>query len=668
MRCCRAVYRFRIMENLWNDNEAKAFLSDPLSMRVYTSRLLGRNPALVLHGGGNTSVKAKATNAFGRTEDILYVKGSGWDLGTIEAEGFAPVRLDVLLEMAQLERLSDSDMVNLQRGAMIDPNAPNPSVEAILHAFIPFTFVDHTHADSVVLITNTKRGEDGIREIYGDRVLVVPYVMPGFLLAKAIYSMTRDIDWKSLDGMVLMNHGVFTFDDDARTSYDRMIDLVSRAEGYLEEHTQQNGNRSRNAALDVDAVAVAGLRKAVSEVRGAPMLASIDTTRESIDAASVVAGTEHLGPLTPDHVIRTKRLPLIVGDTPEKDVAAFVAEYDAYFERNRSGDLQRLDAAPRWGVWPGRGTLVFGRNAKELRIVRDIISHTTDAITMANGLDGWTPLGEKDIFNVEYWELEQAKLKKQGAPAALTGKVAIVTGAASGIGRACVETLRAAGAAVTALDIDKRIEDAFEDKGILPVVCDANDTRAVAAAAKDTVHHFGGVDIVVSGVGIFPESQTIAHGSADNWDRAIATNLTSHKDLLQICTPYLVHGIDPAVVFVGSKNVRAPGRGAAAYSVSKAGLTQLARVAALELGENGIRVNVVHPNNVFDTALWTDDVLKERAKHYGVSVEEYRKNNLLGVEVSAQDVAAMVLAMVGPAFAKTTGAQVPVDGGNDRVV
>lgn len=668
MSCCHTVYRFRIMENLWNDNEAKAFLSDPLSTRVYTSRLLGRDPALVLHGGGNTSVKAKTTNAFGRTEDILYVKGSGWDLATIEAEGFAPVRLEVLLDMAQLERLSDSDMVKLQRSAMIDPAAPNPSVEAILHAFIPFTFVDHTHADSVVLITNTKRGEDGIREIYGDRVLIVPYVMPGFILAKTVYNMTRNIDWKSLDGMVLMNHGVFTFDDDARTSYDRMIDLVSRAEDYLEKHTQRNRNRIRNGVLDVDAVAIAGLRKAVSDVRGAPMLASIDTTPESVDAASVVAGTERLGPLTPDHVIRTKRLPLIVGDIPEKDVATFVAEYDAYFERNRSGDLRRLDAAPRWGVWPGRGTLVFGRNAKELKILHDIIGHTTDAIATANGLDGWTPLGEKDIFDVEYWELEQAKLKKQGAPAALTGKVAIVTGAASGIGRACVEILHAAGAAVTALDIDKRIEDAFDDEGILPVVCDANDTRAVEAAVKNTVNHFGGVDIVVSGVGIFPESQTIADGSADNWDRALATNLTSHKDLLQICTPYLMHGIDPAVVFIGSKNVPAPGRGAAAYSVSKAGLTQLARVAALELGENGIRVNVVHPNNVFDTALWTDDVLEERAKHYGVSVEEYRKNNLLGVEVSAQDVAAMVLAMVGPAFAKTTGAQVPVDGGNDRVV
>jgi len=654
------------MQNLWKDNEAKAFLNDPLAMRVYTSRLLGHDPALVLHGGGNTSVKAKATNIFGRTEDILYVKGSGWDLATIEAEGFAPVRLEVLLEMAQLDTLSDSDMVNLQRGAMTNPNAPNPSVEAILHAFIPFTFVDHTHADSVVLITNTKRGKERIHEIYGNRILIVPYVMPGFILAKTIYDMTRDIDWKSLDGMILMNHGVFTFDDDARTSYDRMIDIVSRAENYLEEHTRNK--RSSNDAGKVDTIALAGLRKSLSDVRGTPMLASIDTRAESVGAASVVAETVPLGPLTPDHVIRTKRVPLIVGDSPEKDVAAFVTEYDAYFERNRSGGLQRLDAAPRWGVWPGGGTLVFGGSARELGIIRDIIGHTTAAIATANDLDGWTPLGEKDIFDVEYWELEQAKLSKQGAPAALTGKIAIVTGAASGIGRACVDSLHAAGAAVTAIDIDEQVHETFNEAGIFPIVCDVNDTQKVEAAVNDTVQRFGGVDIVVSGAGIFPASETIAADNTDNWDRALATNLTSHKELLRICVPYLKHGIDPAVAFVGSKNVPAPGRGASAYSVSKAGLTQLARVAALELGENGIRVNVVHPNNVFDTALWTDEVLEKRAKHYGITVEEYKKNNLLGTEVSSKDVAAMVVAMVGSTFARTTGAQVPVDGGNDRVV
>jgi rhamnose utilization protein RhaD (predicted bifunctional aldolase and dehydrogenase) len=233
------------MESLFDTTEAAAIADDPLAMRVYTSRLLGREPALVMHGGGNTSVKMMIENFFGEPEEVLAIKGSGWDLATIEAEGFAPVKLDVLQRLAAVAKLTDTEMVCVQRSAMTNPNAPNPSVEAILHAIIPSTFVDHTHADAAVAITNTADGEARVREIYGDRVLIVPYVMPGFILARTVYEMTRDTDWSKLDGMILLNHGVFSFADDARTSYELMIKLVSEAEAYLE----------RNGALNAPAIA-----------------------------------------------------------------------------------------------------------------------------------------------------------------------------------------------------------------------------------------------------------------------------------------------------------------------------------------------------------------------------------------------------------------------------
>lgn len=306
------------MKSLWDDNIASEFTDSPLDMRVYTSRLLGRESSLVLHGGGNTSVKASTTNLFGETEELLYVKGSGWDLATIEAEGFAPVRLDVLQKMAELETLSDSEMVSVQRSAMTNPSAPNPSVEAILHAIIPFDFVDHTHADAVVTISNTADGEARIREIYGARILIVPYVMPGFVLAKTIRALTRDINWAELDGIILLNHGVFTFSDSVRESYEKMINLVSSAEDYLEKNASRDVTVNVSDKLETDLLKLAALRQAVSRAKASPMLAILNSSEKARAFSNTpdVASISTRGPLTPDHVIRTKRTAMQVDDSP----------------------------------------------------------------------------------------------------------------------------------------------------------------------------------------------------------------------------------------------------------------------------------------------------------------------------------------------------------------
>ncbi len=660
------------MRSRWSEAEAARFAGDPLALRVYTSRLLGSDPSLVLHGGGNTSVKATAPDIFGDEEEVLYVKGSGWDLATIEAPGFAPVRLDALRRMATLEDLSDSAMVTAQRAALTDPYAPNPSVEAILHAIIPFRFVDHSHADAVVALTNTPDGEALVRDLYGPQMLIVPYVMPGFILARKIYEMTLDTDWDALSGMILLNHGVFTFDDDARKSYERHIEIVTAAEGYIGtrvEDMEKGGEGHSDGSVRLQELA--RLRKAVSEARGQATLASLDDSAP-VREFSVLSGASEMatrGLLTPDHVIRTKRVPLVVsGEGAEKDAADYASAYCDYFARHTDGSLARLDAAPRWALWPGQGSVVFGASPKEIGVIDDIKRHTLRAIGWAEALGGWQPLGEEEIFAIEYWELEQAKLKSAGEPPPLQGKIALVTGGASGIGKACVEAFLGLGAVVAALDINPAVSDLFDGQNVLGICCDIADDESLGEAVETLVRHWGGLDIVVCNAGVFPASQSLAEMDSGNWDRSIRVNLTSQQRLLQACVPFLEMGCDPAVVIIGSKNAPAPGPGAGAYSVAKAGLTQLARVAALELAEAGIRVNVLHPNAVFDTALWSEQLLQDRAASYGISVEEYKANNLLGVEITSADVAEMACALAGRLFFKTTGAQIPIDGGNERVI
>lgn len=659
------------MRSRWQDSEAKLHVGD-LAQRVYTSRLLGADPSLVLHGGGNTSVKSTVESLFGEREEVLFVKGSGWDLATIEEAGFAPVRMKALLALAAMEGLSDAVIVREQRAAMVDPSAPDPSVEAILHAVIPFQFVDHTHADAVVALTNTEDGEGRVRDVFGERALVVPYVMPGFTLARYVYERTREMsrdDWERYDGMVLLNHGVFTWGDDARTAYERMIAFTAKALSHLE----RKGAFAAVALASVEpppALELALIRQQVSRLAGKPMLARLDCGAEAAgfarrdDCFDIGAR----GPLTPDHVIRTKLVPVALEGDHAAAIAGYGTAYRSYFEEHDDGSLTMLDPAPRWAIWRGVGTVAFGESAKAAQIAGDIVEHTLQAIQWAEALGGWRALGSKELFAVEYWELEQAKLRRGGARKSLQGKVALVTGAASGIGRACARALHASGAAVVGLDLAPVIEGMLAGPEQLGLVCDVTDTGALSRAIDAAVLRFGGLDLLIPNAGIFPQSSRLREMDDTAWARALEVNLTAQQRLLKLAIPYLERGVDPAIVAIGSKNVAAPGPGAGAYSVSKAGFNQLMRLAALELAAAGIRVNVVHPDAVFDTGLWSDEVIARRAQSYGLSVEDYKRRNLLRTSITSDDVAAVVLALCTSAFGKTTGAQIPVDGGNERVI
>lgn len=657
------------MKSLWSDKEARKYKGE-LGKRVYTSRILGADPELVLHGGGNTSVKIREKDFFGDPVDVLYVKGSGWDLGTIENEGFAPVRMDTLLKLAEFDTLSDSEMVKQQRAGMLDPAAPNPSIEAILHAVIPQKFVDHTHANAIVALTNHKGGKKTIEEVFGDRVLVIPYVMPGFDLAKVVAKELAKVDPFELDGMILMNHGIFTMHDDPRKSYELMIQLVTQAEIYLAGKLGKSF-KLPEAKAEENLLGLSEIRKGVSTLRGVPVITKLDQSKQAAGFASRsdIAKLATRGPLTPDHTIRTKRIPAVIGKDSGKSLEKFASDYAKYFDKY-SDDETILPSDPRWAVWKDQGVISFGATGKEAGVIQDIVTHTWRTIQQTEAAfdGGWKALPANKLFEIEYWELEQAKLRKGGSAPTQQGKVAIVTGSAAGIGFACAESLAEQGAKVIGIDLSPEIEDQMASIGGIGIVANLTQDEKVIEAVESAVRQFGGIDIVVSNAGIFTAGAYLENLEQSNWDKSMAVNLTSHQKLLKYTIPYLKNGIDPAIVLVGSRNVNAPGAGAASYSCAKAGLTQLCRVAALELAPFGVRCNIIHPDAVFDTKLWTPENLKRSAERYNMTVEEYKTRNLLKTEIKSKDVGNMVSAMASPLFGKTTGAQLPVDGGNDRVI
>ncbi len=655
------------MENLWNDMEAGQH-KDILAERVYSSRLLGANPELVLHGGGNTSVKGVSRNIFGEDVETLFVKGSGSDLATIEAKDFVAVRMDAMLKLSRLEKLSDIDMARELKLASLDTAAPAPSVEAILHALIPHRFVDHTHADAIVTITNTPDGEARIRELFGDEVIVLPYVMPGFDLAKLCAEVFPKQATSRTIGMVLMNHGIFSFGDTAKQAYDRMIALVGRAEDYLKKNAPLPSQQEITSAAKW--VELAELRKKVSAAAGFPMLLRSNSSSATLAFArhSSIAEISQRGPATPDHIIRTKRLPLL-----GRNIEAYAQAYRDYFEKNSTlarQPLTMLDPAPRVIIDAEFGLVSAGRSARDAQIVEDIYLHTQDIILRAEKLGGYRALGEAELFSMEYWDLEQAKLKKAGAPKAFAGEIALVTGAASGIGKACVQAFLNRGAAVVGVDINPVVESLHGARAdYLGIVADLTAPDAIGNILEQTIRRYGGLDMLVLNAGIFPGGRKIAALSDEEWRKVMAVNLDSNLSIMRKAHPLLKaaprHG---RMVVNGSKNVPAPGPGAVAYSAAKAALTQAARVAALEWGVDGIRVNVVHPNAVFDTGIWTPEVLAQRAAHYGMSVDDYKRNNVLHEEVTSKDVAELIAEMCGTLFSKITGAQLPIDGGNERVI
>ena len=699
------------MESRWSDRDAAEYVErfaprwgEELALRVYTSRLIGRDPDLVMHGGGNTSLKGTVTTLVGDAVEALFVKGSGWDLDAIEPPGLPAIDLTHLRRLRALRELSDEEMVNQLRTHLFDAGAPNPSVETLLHAFLPHRFIDHTHADIALVLTNQPRDEaDGmVREAFGPRWAIVPYIMPGFALAKlAAEVFERDA---SVEGLVLLNHGLFTFADDARTAYERMIAGVDRAERFVRARARARRPIGRGARLDATPADAAAhlapvLRGALAESTpdpDRPWRRMVLEWRASEEALEILAGPDaaHVAaanPLTPDHVIRTKGPALLLdADLPLDDagalrerlgaaVARYRETYDSYFAANKDRartKVTKLDAFPRVVLVPGAGIFAAGRTKQDARIAADIAEHTLRAKALANAIGRYTALSDADLFDMEYWSLEQAKLGK-AKEAPLAGQVALVTGAAGAIGFAVCRKLVEAGAHVVVTDVAReRVDAAVGDldpkrRGVAAgVVMDVTDERSVAAGFAEACRLYGGVDVLVLNAGIAHVSAIEATDPAA-FRRVVDVNLVGYFLVLrEAARLFRRQATGGNVIVNSSKNVFGPGADFGAYSASKAGAHQLGKVAALELAAAGVRVNMINADAVFGDArrpsgLW-QEVGPARARSRGLDPSElqdyYRQRNLLRATVTADHVGNAVVFFASN-LTPTTGATLPVDGG-----
>jgi rhamnose utilization protein RhaD (predicted bifunctional aldolase and dehydrogenase)/NAD(P)-dependent dehydrogenase (short-subunit alcohol dehydrogenase family) len=678
------------MQSAWIDSDAEAVvaayqnLGRDVGLRVYTTRLLGRDPRLVLHGGGNTSVKTKLTDLNGEEVDVLCVKGSGWEMGQIEPAGLPAVRLAPLLKLRAREKLTDEEMVRLQRANLIDPAAPNPSVEALLHAFIPHKFVDHTHSTAVLALTDQPDGEALCREVYGARVGYVPYVMPGFGLAKAA-AEAFDAD-PSVGGLVLVKHGIFSFGADARQSYERMIALVTLAEERLARQRKPAFTGTKLPGKPARAADVAPI------VRGACSLPDRKTDgawkrfvldfRGSDAVMNFVGGAEverygQAGVVTPDHNIRIKNKPLVVAAPAEGDlagfrnavrdaVAAYGETYKSYFAGNNArvgGIKTMLDAAPRVVLVPGVGLFGLGRSKKDARVAADLMEAAIATITDAEAVGRFEPLPEADLFDVEYWSLEQAKLGN-AKELPLAGQVAVITGAAGAIGFATAKAFAAAGAEVALLDVDEGAAQA-KAKAIggaaLGLRCDVTDAASVREAFAAVAARFGGVDIAVSNAGAAWQGRI---GEVDEavLRESFELNFYGHQRVAQAAVKIMrAQGTGGCLLFNVSKQAVNPGPDFGPYGLPKAATLFLVRQYALEYGSEGIRANAVNADRI-RSGLLTEELIASRSKLRGVSEDDYMRGNLLGREVSAEDVAQAFLAQA--MALKTTADVTTVDGGN----
>jgi rhamnose utilization protein RhaD (predicted bifunctional aldolase and dehydrogenase)/NAD(P)-dependent dehydrogenase (short-subunit alcohol dehydrogenase family) len=693
------------MENRWSEREAEAVIERytkdgitlDLALRTYSTRLLGSDPRLVIHGGGNTSVKTMMPDLFGNPVDVLCVKGSGWDMASMEPPGLPAVRLQPLLALAQLDQLTDEAMVSAIRSALLDPGAPNPSIETLLHAFLPHRFIDHTHANPVLALTDQPHGDVVCRDVFGETMALVPYIMPGFALAKQAMAVFRDNP--DVDGLVLLKHGIFTFGQTAREAYERMIEKVTLAEKRIAEaarvtvagvHMPKGLGRARPKSFHP--IRLPSRSAAVAEV--APILrglAALDrgqgsftrwvlefrTSPEILDFAS---GTEigrysQQGTATPDHVIRTKPRPLITppadGDAIEAFTAgartaleAYKADYHAYFARHNSrhgGAKKELDGVPRIICVPGLGLFGLGASRREAQIAADLAQTNVEVITDAEALGRFEVIDEADIFDIEYWSLEQAKLGRM-VERPLARHVALVTGGGSGIGAAVASALRAEGAEVAVLDRDgdtaegvaKRIDG-------LGLACDVTRADAVRAAFDRVVETYGGVDIVVSNAGAAWQGR-IGEVADKVLRESFELNFWAHQTVAKAAVRVMrAQRTGGVLLFNVSKQAVNPGPDFGPYGLPKAATLALMRQYAVDHGKDGIRAAAVNADRI-RSGLLTDAMVAVRARARGLSEHDYMAGNLLGTEVTAADVARAFVHLA--LSTKTTGAVLTVDGGN----
>ena len=671
--------------NNWRDEECEQnrlaagqtdFQRD-LADRVYTSQLIGKVPDLVMHGGGNTSCKTVTKNLFGEKIDVLCVKGSGWDLGTIEAAGFPAVKLEPLLKLRQLSKLSDEDMVNVQRANLVVSSSPNPSVETLLHAFLPYKFIDHTHSTPFLALANLPDPKAAMHEIFGKEFAMVPYVMPGFELAKMAAQVHEETP--HIKGLLLAKHGHFTWGETAKQSYDRVIDHTNRVEEWLTQHRANTSVQIKKPQALEQQDFLLKLRGSLvncSEFAITPVIFNVIQTEDTLrflcrDDVSILAKA---GVATPDHVIRTKAHPLLLDFNDVKKsrqdlielISSYVADYKSYFQRCAEFSVapkNMLSPLPKL-IWAkGIGIIGVGATAKEARVITDLAQQNIKVMADSADAGGFCPVQEKDLFDLEYWSLEQAKLGKSKPPV-MQGQVVIVTGGAGSIGSAIAKKFHAAGAEI--MLVDKNLEQLEQvrsliDPGISILQIDITQTDAPTRIVEAVTRTFGGVDILISNAGSAQQSSIIDMDKQLLRD-SFELNFFAHFMLAQeVFKAFREQAINGQILFNVSKQAINPGQNFGAYGLPKSALFFLVRQMALEFGGDGVRVNGVNADRI-RSGLLNDAMIAERSKARGVDEATYLAGNLLKKEVQAHHVAEAFLALAKSE--RTTGHVMTVDGGN----
>ncbi len=671
------------MKNNWSNSEAKKYIrkyqnlgySKDMALRVYTTRLLGRNSELVLHGGGNTSVKTSIKDIDSKNYDVLCVKGSGWDMAEIEPAGLPAVKLNPLLALKNKKHLSDDDMVAYQKRNLIDIKSPNPSVETFLHAFLPYKFVDHTHSDAIVNITNRSNGRDLCKKIFGSKVSIVPYVMPGFALAQKVNEIYKKNP--NVNCLILLNHGIFTFDNDAKKSYDLMIKYVSIAERTVRKLKRKKIKQIQKYSTKFGPHEIAPiLRGLLSENIDQKFILNYrsNKTLEYFINGKDVRRYSCVGTATPDHVIRVKPFPLVI--TPKKNSGIedfkkvaqksfkdYRKKYVRYFNTNKKKVKEKktmLDTSPRVILVQNVGLFSVGDSLSASKIAGDLTETNARVISSVEETTQYKFIPEKDLFDVEYWSLEQAKIKK--VKKTLQGSVVVITGGFGAIGSATYKLFKSHGAEIILLDYDaKKVRDMQSEIKDLCLHCDVRDKKSVKNAFKKICEQYGGIDILISNAGT-AIGGSIAEVDDNILRESFEDNFFSHQNCASETIKIMKkQNIQGCLLFNISKQSVNPGKNFGPYGLPKTALLSLCKQYAVDYGSLGIRSNGVNADRI-RSGLLNDGMIKSRAKAREVSTDEYMRGNLLLNEVKAEDVAKAFFHLA--VSKKTTGAVLTVDGGN----
>jgi rhamnose utilization protein RhaD (predicted bifunctional aldolase and dehydrogenase)/NAD(P)-dependent dehydrogenase (short-subunit alcohol dehydrogenase family) len=651
--------------------------TDPLGSLVSRSHAIGADPALVIGGGGNTSAKGELTDHLGRVRRAMWVKASGADMAVAGEAAFPALWVEELLPLRARDGLSDDEMIRLVRRSMVDPGGPRPSIETLLHAFLPYAHVDHVHADAICALTNHEHGREAVREALGERFAYVDWLRPGFTLARIVG------DLAAYDGVVLAHHGLVTWAEDSDTCLRRTLDTVAAAATYL------RGRASAPPPAAVPDLPDDQLEALLLHLRGllcrtGPRVLRVEPRLRAVAdhpaAATIVAG----GVASADQMLRIKPRSVLLGTPGDADaiaaaVAANEAAYAAYYAANRDRlgvELPMHDPLPRVALVPGLGAIITGANISDAARAAEVAVHAHGAaMTTFDAFGEVRPMSDPDTFGFDYWPMELYKLTLRDAARPFAGTIHVVTGAASGIGRTIALELAKAGASVIAADVDGSLLETLVAEAVAAgaaelgfVVGDQSREDVAVETVRAAVRRFGGLDGVVlnAGIGVAAPLEEL---ELARWQRGLEVNLTSAFLLTREAMKRLRRqGIGGSLVYITSKNAFAPSAGFGGYSVSKAGMLQLMRIAALEGGPIGVRANAVNPDAVFDNSrLWAGGLREQRAAEHGIRPEEledfYARRNLLHRRVTTHDVAHAVLFLLSEASSRTSGSVIPVDGG-----